>query len=348
MTRADTVASATLRALLAPRRAIPLLLVGSTLLVSEWFTTRSWPAVGVDLGLFLAFCAIAPGAWRWLCAGESRGVRALATHAAYVVVVALTVGLLGLALPPVFGSAWTYVVEPSSFGMLLVLFLVGGWGLGRDIELERGYTSERRRAERMALEAERAQVLALRAQLDPHFLFNTLNAIAEWCRENPAVAEAATLQLASTMRMVLDGIQRPTWPLARELDLLRSLMKLYQVRDSDRYVLEEHIPDPVPDLPVAPMLLLPLLENAITHGPAAGHGGAVKLRVVEHRHVVLVEIVNPGRFGGRRAGGQGIAIVERRLSLTYGSDAVLRIAGEGDCTVARVELPRGAERQGSA
>ena len=121
-----------------------------------------------------------------------------------------------------------------------MLFLVGGWGLARDIELEAGFSAERQRAERLAESAERASLLALRAQLDPHFLFNTLNAIAEWCREDPAVAEAATLRLASMLRTMLTGIRSATWPLATEIALAQSLFDLYAIRDRARFRFRKH------------------------------------------------------------------------------------------------------------
>src|SRR5690606_2726574 len=118
------------------------------------------------------------------------------------------------------------------------------------VELEADVTKERERAARLALEAERAGLLALRANLDPHFLFNTLNAIAEWCREDPAVAEAATLKLASMLRTMLEGIRAPAWPLATELALVRALFELHAIRDRERYVFRVELPEPLPDASV--------------------------------------------------------------------------------------------------
>ena len=99
--------------------------------------------------------------------------------------------------------------------MSLALFLVGGFGLGRDIWFEDRLARAEARAVALAREAERAQLLALRAHLDPHFLFNTLNAIAEWCREDGETAERAVLRLSAMLRTVLGrrARRRPgRWP----------------------------------------------------------------------------------------------------------------------------------------
>lgn len=222
----------TLRALAAPRRLVPVLAVAAALAGTELAYTWSLEAMALDLGLCVLFWLVGPASWRWLCTGS--GARAAGGYALYLALGLAMVGLGGGLGPRLLGVPFTFVTDLGSLGLLAVLFLVGGWGLGRDIDLEEGLVEERRRAARLALEAERAQLLALRAHLDPHVLFNTLNAIAEWCREDPAVAEAATLRLATMLRAVLAGVKAPAWPLARELELVADLFELYRVRDPDR------------------------------------------------------------------------------------------------------------------
>lgn len=331
----------TLRALSAPRRALPTLFVVLALLVSEAAYTGRVSAVAIDLGLCFSFWLVAPAAWRRLC-GDTASLETgpvILSYAAYLGVCAALVTFFGLALPAGFDAPPTYMTEPPALALTLVMFAVGGWGLGRDIELEAGLFAERQRAERLAREAGHAQLLALRAQLDPHFLFNTLNAIAEWCREDPAVAEAATLRLAALLRAILDGVREPTWPLARELQILRDLFELYEVRDAERYRLALDLPDPLPDVEVPPLVLLPIFENAITHGPSAGHSGVVRLALSVSPEGVRFELRNPGAFTGRRAGGEGIAMVERRLVLAYEDSASLQLQADGEHTITTVSLP---------
>src|SRR4029077_1482817 len=145
--------------------------------------------------------------------------------------------------------------------------------------LESSLARAEARATALAREAEGAQLLALRSHLDPHFLFNTLNAIAEWCRDDGEVAERAVLQLSAMLRAVLDGVHAPTWSLREELGLVDTLFALHGLRDPACVRLVRRLPDPLPDVAVPPMVLLPLAENAIKHGFAAGHGGEVVLEV---------------------------------------------------------------------
>jgi sensor histidine kinase YesM len=357
------------------RRALPLGLVGIALLSAEWIASGSWLAVVVDLALLVLFVLFAPWLWRRLCApsdhdastnrGAGRGMgrsdvgrrdvgrgdvgrrdvgRGALGWLGFVLVAAFLVGAV-LAVPPLVSGTWTYVGDPNAFGLLVALFVVGGWGLGRDIELERGVLAERARAERLAalaeqaqLLAEQAQLLALRAQLDPHFLFNTLNAIAEWCRQDAVVAERATLQLASLLRRLFDALRRPTWHLSDELALIAELTALYATRDAERYRFEIDVDAGAP-LELPPLLLLPLVENAIKHGPAAGHDGAVKITIVRDERVLTVTVENPGAFRGRREGGTGLATLERRLALAWGERATLSIGAEGDRTRATLVVP---------
>lgn len=109
------------------------------------------------------------------------------------------------------------------------------------------------------------------------------------------------------------------------------------------------MPASVPDAAVPPMVLLPLAENALKHGPSAGHAGPVRLTVSSSGDGVVVELRNPGRFRGRREGGEGLAMVERRLALAYDGRARLEIrgvdgAGGDGATVTIVELPRAPAR----
>lgn len=352
----------TLRALAAPRRAVPLGLVGVSLLATEWLASASPRALLLDAILLAAFCVCAPALWRALFAerqgsaphriAPNAGHRAASfgasagTWALYALAAIAIIGGLAVLLPPLLGVRFTYVSEPRSLGVLVVLFLVGGWGLGRDIELEAGVARERARAEQLAIDAEHAQIVALRAQLDPHFLFNTLNAIAEWCREDPIVAERATLDLAALLRAVFDALQSPGWSLAREVTLLEQLAALYAVRDPGRYVFQFDVDTTTTAQQVPPLVLLPLFENAIKHGPAAGNSGTVRFVVRSDDGAAAIEVHNPGAFGTRREGGSGLASVERRLALTYGSAVrlTIRSADGQSCVALRLPSSQSAPR----
>ena len=255
---------------------------------------------------------------------------------------------LAMVAPRLLEMGPTLLTAPPGVGVSLALFLVGGFGLGRDIWLERSLAHAEARVDVLAREAERAQLLALRTHLDPHFLFNTLNAIAEWCRADGEVAERAVVQLSAMLRTVLAGVQVASWPLTEELALLDTLFALHRLRDPNRFQLHKRIAAPAPAIAVPPMLLLPLAENAVKHGPAAGHAGPIELEIdVVTAGRLRIALRNPGPFRGRRAGGHGLAIVERRLALAYAAEATFTIAEAGGTTIAEVTLPAVAPPDGA-
>jgi LytS/YehU family sensor histidine kinase len=255
----------------------------------------------------------------------------------------LIVGI-GRGIPEVIGMGRTFLTTRPSLLSAVALYWVGGWGLARDIDLEANLKESQDRAEALAREAEHAQLLALRSHLDPHFLFNTLNAIAEWCRQDGAVAERAILRLSSMLRTVMSGITITSWPLTRELELIDSLFDLYLIRDPQLFVYTRDIPADLPVFEVPPMILLPIAENAMKHGPSAGHRGELVLYVRAEGGELTMELSNPGAYRGPRDGGSGLPIIEKRLALAYGDRAKFGIRGDGERTIVSVRLPKETSR----
>ncbi|MBN8612373.1 MAG: histidine kinase [Deltaproteobacteria bacterium] len=336
---------AALRGLADPRRLAALTIVLVALLGTELLASRSMTAVGCDAVLFVVFVLVAPGSYRALSPAGGVG---LALYGTLGVACIAGVALVVAHVSP----RWTYIIDPGSLLVLAVLFLVGGWGFGRDVDLTE-------RAEALALETQRARLaadraaigadratliaeqnalLAQRAQLDPHFLFNVLNAIAELTRHDPARAEEATLALASMLRSMLDATHAPTWPVSKELALLRTVTELYAMRDRDKYRFSLAWPA-LDDVEVPPLLLLPIIENAITHGPASDHEGEVSVVVARGQGSIDIVVENPGAFAGRREGGQGLAMIDKRLALAFGEGARFTIEARGSRTLATVSLP---------
>ena len=334
------LALATWRGLLAPRRAVPILLVAAPLVAAEWYFTRIPTATAGSVLMCVAFIGVGPLAWRALMPVDrpvsARWLRVLA----YGLGSALLAGGLSQLLERSAGIHTSFLTALPSIAIVSGLFAVGGFGLGRDLDLEERLAATLARADRLEREKEQAQLLALKSHLDPHFLFNTLNAIAEWTREDPLVAERAILQLAAMLRTVLGAVREARWPLSRELELVGAVLDLHGIRDPDRFSARRVGWELAPDLPVPPMLLLPLVENAMKHGPGAGHRGEVRISVAWEGPLLRVEVENPGAFGGERPGGEGLAMVRRRLALTWGDLARLEIgttpAGR---TLARLWIP---------
>ncbi|HYO73767.1 MAG TPA: histidine kinase, partial [Archangium sp.] len=247
---------------------------------------------------------------------------------------------VGVVVPKLLDMGPTFLTDRYSLAVCAALFLVGGWGLGRDIGFEESLALERARAARLEVEAEQAQLLALRSHLDPHFLFNTLNAIAEWCQTDGAVAEAAVLRLSAMLRSVLAGVRAATWPLERELELVRTLFNLHLLRDPDLFQLSVEVDPGLETFPVPPLVLLPLAENAVKHGPAAGHRGPISLSVQARGDALVFTLENPGTSKGPREGSSGLPTVERRLALAYEGRARLSLTTGDARTRVTVTLPR--------
>ncbi len=151
-------------------------------------------------------------------------------------------------------------------------------GFARDYAVravDRETEAARLEAERAGLEADRAELTrqltdarlsALRMQLNPHFLFNALNAVSAYVERDPERAQTMLAQLAALLRRVLDGDARPEVPLAEELALLRDYLAIQQARFGDTLAVEEDVDPDALDVPVPPLLLQPLVENAVEHG----------------------------------------------------------------------------------
>lgn len=299
----------TLIALAAPRRLVPILAVVAALVGVQLYYGTPRDSV-IPLGLSLGFIVLAPWTWRALLAKRFSIAGALAFTAQAL----LVVSVFGVAIPHALSLGPTFLGDVGSLAVALILYLVGGWGLGRDIELE--------------LDVEHAQLKAIRTHLDPHFLYNTLNAIAEWCSEDPKVAEEATLRLAELLRGTLEALERRSWPLERELAIVEDLLALHRVRDAEAFTATVDVDPALAQRELPPLLLVSLVENALKHGPRNGHRGAIAITVRADGQRVRCEVENPGPFVPR-TGGRGLATLRSRLALAYGRGASFAIDAAG-------------------
>ncbi len=337
------VFAGTVSALIAPRRLFPIALVVVPLLVLQLRLSYDVLALPVGALMCVVFLLAAPTSWRYLFPFHARRLpRALGAVIYGAIGAALMAGI-GRGIPAVFGVGNTFLTTRPVLLVAIALFWVGGWGLARDIDLEHHLHASQARTAALEREAEQAQLLALRSHFDPHFLFNTLNAIAEWCRADGRVAEQAILALSSMLRTIMTGIRAPRWPLTQELALIDTLFQMYLIRDPGLFVYAREVAAGAGVADVPPMILLPLAENAMKHGPGAGHRGRVALAVRADGDGVVIELGNPGGYRGPRDGGSGLPMVARRLALAYGGEASFALGADGDDagrTRAIVRLPR--------
>jgi len=189
-----------------------------------------------------------------------------------------------------------------------------------------------------------AELKALKAQVNPHFLFNSLNSISALTSIDPARAREMCILLADFLRMTLGLGEKTSVPLEEELSLLERFLAIEKVRFGARLTMEEDIQDDCRKLLVPALLLQPLVENAVVHGIAnLPDGGIVRLQSHCHNGTLSIVVENtfdPEATPARRKG-LGILNVRRRLEARYGSQASVRVDSEAE--LFRVELTLPAE-----
>ena len=195
------------------------------------------------------------------------------------------------------------------------------------------------RAELMA-QAE-ARVQALQARIRPHFLFNSLNTIASLIPVDPANAEAATEDLADIFRGSLRRADQPI-RFAEELELARQYLEMEKRRLGERLEIKWRVDEVPAAAAVLPLMLQPLLENAVAHGVQSRvEGGTVAVYGREEGDQVVVTIANPVSPQGSHARGHGMALenIRERLRLAFGSRASLTTYENGEKFYAVLSLP---------
>ncbi len=197
------------------------------------------------------------------------------------------------------------------------------------------------RVQQLAVQAKHAQLEALRARIQPHFLFNTLNTGAALARSRPEQAEHLLLDLADLFRAALAGADRLS--LEEELSLVRRYLGIEQMRLGDRLRVEWQVPDPLPVIEVPTLSIQPLLENAIRHGIEPSiRGGHVRLRIEQDAHWIRIEIANslPAAGASTVGGGHGIGMAGVRARVESIGGGRLSAKREADRFVSLLELPR--------
>ena len=181
------------------------------------------------------------------------------------------------------------------------------------------------RAEAQAAEAHLA---ALRAQMNPHFLFNALNTVAALIRTNGKLAERTVEDLAGVLRHTLDRSQSNSGTLEEELAYLRSYLAVEQQRFGDRLHVKWQIAEDVLPLNLPPLTLQPLVENALKHGIGSRlEGGEITISAQRTNGTLALRISDDGvGFPARFNEGTGLSNLRQRLNTLYGSAHGLDIA----------------------
>jgi len=237
---------------------------------------------------------------------------------------------LSAQLPILFGAGFLFYLLAVSFHYVI-------------LSLETSREAEARAME-IGVLARDAKLKALKAQVNPHFLFNSLNSISALTSIDPARAREMCILLADFLRLTLGLGEKSSVPLVEELSLLERFLAIEKVRFGARLKMEEDIQEDCKKLLVPALLLQPLVENAVVHGIAnLPDGGTVRLASHCQNGTLFILVENsfdPESTPAHR-NGLGILNVRRRLEARYGSLASVHVISEEERF--RVELTLPAE-----
>ena len=268
--------------------------------------------------------------------------------ASYVALVPGVVGLMTLALLPVLDMVTAATaVHPLSIAVRATI--IGGAYVSTGVALTRlraRVVREALRAESERRAAVEAKLVALQAKTNPHFLFNTLNTVASLIATDADRAERILERLASLFRYTLEGSERRTVPLRTEMEIVRDYLEIECARFGERLSTHVELGAGTEDVPLPPMLVQPLVENAVLHGLSSlPRPGNVWVRAIKHARTLEVSVEDDGVGPGgstRKGAGTALRGVRDRLALAFGPAATFETGertGGGYRAVLQLPLP---------
>jgi two-component system LytT family sensor kinase len=240
---------------------------------------------------------------------------------------------------------WANATPPGPYGDLLLkkfynqlLASVILYGcillVGYLLESRERLAREQTEAARLNEQLSKAQLSALRQQIEPHFLFNTLNAVAGLIREGRNDAAVNMIAgLSDLLRRVVDDSHRQEVPLGEELEFLQRYLDIQKARFAERLQLRVEVPGELCRARVPSLILQPIVENAVKHGIAKrAQGGAIEISAARTNGVLTVSVYNDGptlpEDWERNKAGIGISNVRTRLESLYGNAFELKMRNE--------------------
>jgi sensor histidine kinase YesM len=313
----------------------------------------SWiEALSLTVPLTMVYGAICLSSW-YVC----RVVPLRSTSFVQVIAVQVMAAIVTILLWFLISSGWIAVLERA---MVLTTFrsrvlakvpiIVGVnfilYGLTAAIHYLIAIFEASKEAEQRELEsrifAQEAELKALRAQINPHFLFNSLNSISALATQDPAAVRSMTLRLADFLRKSLRLGTQESIRLEEEISMSLNFLEIEQIRYGSRLQIHQNIEDVCRDCMVPPLILQPLIENAVHHGIAHMlNGGTITLEAAWKGSVLHIRIENPvdADRPRNRKGGLGLENVTKRLRAIYKDDAQMQTEESNGLFRANLWLP---------
>jgi two-component system sensor histidine kinase AlgZ len=305
---------------------LPLCLVYAFVCLSAWYSCRSIP-MGNSGSWLTHLAAAIVASLLWLAV--ARGLA------------------LALSIAPRYAGLDRQMVHefPLLFGNGVLLYLLSVALHYMLLSNDATYEAEKREVEARVL-ARDSELKALKTQVNPHFIFNCLNSISALTTSDPAKAREMCILLAEFLRRTLGLGDKALIPLQDELALLHAYLSVEQIRFGPRLTIEEKTEPGALECLLPPLLLQPLVENAVAHGVAhLADGGWIRLGIsqpVPGSLSIQVENNFDPEAPRRRGAGIGLKNVRQRLLTSYGDRARCDVQAQGDMFSVALMIP--AER----
>ncbi|HET6263286.1 MAG TPA: histidine kinase, partial [Usitatibacter sp.] len=246
------------------------------------------------------------------------------------------------------GAALLLILLP-----VFILAVITKFFADRSRASQRVAEAKRKEAEyhRMGQQVTEAKLAALQAQVEPHFLYNTLASVQALTEVDPAKANAMTGHLIQYLRNALPKMRESVSTVGQEVELVRAYLSILQMRMGERLAFDIDVPEALAALPFPPLMLPSLVENAIKHGlEPQREGGRVTITASVEDGRLRLKVADTGRgFGETVGAGVGLANIRERLAALYGGVAHLTLeANEPRGVVATIEVPADPARSSAS
>lgn len=204
------------------------------------------------------------------------------------------------------------------FSLILALMVIG---ISTSVTAVQNWHRDKQLRQSLEREKIKSELSFLKAQINPHFFFNTLNNIYALTVVDGEAARESIHKLSRMMRYVLYETQQPTVMLSHEIAFVQDYIQLMKLRLTDKVSVKFEQPSPLHDVPIAPMLLLPFIENAFKHGVSAVEPSCITISIKQQGRQLHLEVQN-SLFTEKKvtlddSNGIGLANTRRRLDLLY-------------------------------
>jgi signal transduction histidine kinase len=314
----------------------------------------SWPAIGLSDHVFISIVCLL-----WLAAiiapawfGYRRFGVSHWRFAAVAVLLSVVGGVLGYAIGAIMsGKTWAEIPLGEVPKTIILAALVGLGSALVTTTISRVRVREaNRRSEQLTAENERerlarqtvqAELKLLQAQVEPHFLFNTLANVRHLMQSGSPESLRMLDHLIHYLRTALPDIRSDSTTLGREAELARAYLEIMRMRMGGDLVFSIDVEPGLEGHAFPPLMLMTLVENAIKHGVAPKARGEVRIAIRRSGDLIVAEVIDDGRgLGGTLGQGIGLGNVRERLRALHGERARLVLeSNEPGGTVARLEIP---------